>query len=588
MERGATLLQSAQYLEAARAFERAAQQSPTLADAHAMRADALMRGGKPEPALASVERALRLRPDWGEALVLRGNIEALLGRHPDAERSFRSALASVGDLPELRANLGHALQQQQRWAEALAAYEAALAKRPESASLHFWKGQMLWALSRPGDAEHSFRRAVALDGGLLDACRGLAVVLYQTRRYAEAEIPCRQVLDRDASAESIGQLCDILTAQGRHAEAETFLRERLSALPVDPALLNKLGGLFWRRGKVDEAIDAYRQAAACASSREDPRFIEAKVDEAVALLSLGRWHDGWDAYHWRYNRTALKSSYAELVDEPRQIANAGGTLRIRLRTDQGIGDELFFLRFAPALKRRGHRLVLVTGAKQIPLLRRLTDLFETVESEATVACDAELLCSDLPLATQEHLPPSLRFPVEPARVLRLRQRLRDFGPPPYLGVTWRAGPTLDEQLAGRLTWVYGKEVPIDDLAAVLRPLRATVVALQRRAYGGEHERFCETLGRAALDMSEVHDELEEALALLSLLDEYIGVSSTNMHLLAGIEGTRARVLVQTPAEWRWGLEGDSSPWFPNFRVYRQARDRSWDAAFAELATDLRR
>jgi hypothetical protein len=236
----------------------------------------------------------------------------------------------------------------------------------------------------------------------------------------------------------------------------------------------------------------------------------------------------------------------------------------------------------------GHRLVLVTGAKQAPVLRPLTDLFEAVESEATAPCDAELLCSDLPLATQQDLPPSLRFRVEPARVGRLRQRLQDFGPPPYLGVTWRAGATLDEQLAGRLAWVYGKAVPTEALGAVLRPLTATVVALQRRASGAEHEGLCRALGRAVLDMSEVHDDLEDTLALLYLLDEYIGVSSTNIHLLAGIEGKRARVLVQTPAEWRWGLEGDSSPWFPGLRLYRQARDRSWDAAFAQLAADLRR
>ena len=84
------LVQAAQYLDAARAFERAAQQSPTLADAHAMRADALMRAGTFEPALASVERALRLRPGWPEALMLRGNIEGLLGRHREAEATLTS------------------------------------------------------------------------------------------------------------------------------------------------------------------------------------------------------------------------------------------------------------------------------------------------------------------------------------------------------------------------------------------------------------------------------------------------------------------------------------------------------------------
>jgi hypothetical protein len=237
----------------------------------------------------------------------------------------------------------------------------------------------------------------------------------------------------------------------------------------------------------------------------------------------------------------------------------------------------------------GHRLLLLTGRKQVPLLSALTEVFDVVQAADTTAaapCDLALLCSDLPLVTREVLPASLRLRPEPERLCRLQAQLRSFGPPPYVGVTWRAGPTLEEQVQGRLTWVYGKQVPPEELAAVLRPLRATVVVLQRRISEAERSRFHKALGREALDLSGVHEDLRDALAALSLLDEYIGVSSTNMHLLAGVEAKRARVLVQRPAEWRWGLEGDSSPWFPGFRVYRQAPDRSWAGAFSELAADL--
>ena len=77
------------------------------------------------------------------------------------------------------------------------------------------------------------------------------------------------------------------------------------------------------------------------------------------------------------------------------------------------------------------------------------------------------------------------------------------------------------------------------------------------------------------------------LALLGLLDEYVGVSNANMHLLAGLGG-RARVLVPNPAEWRWMAAGTVSPWFPRFTVYRQASDRTWDQAKAQLRADLSR
>ena len=75
------------------------------------------------------------------------------------------------------------------------------------------------------------------------------------------------------------------------------------------------------------------------------------------------------------------------------------------------------------------------------------------------------------------------------------------------------------------------------------------------------------------------------LALLSLVDEYIGVSNTNMHLRAAV-GRTARVLVPRPAEWRWMARGASSPWFPGFSVYRQTLDGIWGGALASLRADL--
>lgn len=82
----------------------------------------------------------------------------------------------------------------------------------------------------------------------------------------------------------------------------------------------------------------------------------------------------------------------------------------------------------------------------------------------------------------------------------------------------------------------------------------------------------------------MNDDLREALAALSVLDEYVGVSNTNMHLMAGL-GRSARVLMPHPPEWRWLASGDESPWFPGFRIYRQLRNQSWKEALTRLQDD---
>ncbi|RPJ44071.1 MAG: hypothetical protein EHM16_16420 [Betaproteobacteria bacterium] len=87
------------------------------------------------------------------------------------------------------------------------------------------------------------------------------------------------------------------------------------------------------------------------------------------------------------------------------------------------------------------------------------------------------------------------------------------------------------------------------------------------------------------DFSDLNDDLESMLALLELIDDYVGVSNTNMHLRAAA-GRAARVLVPNPPEWRWLALGRASPWFPQFTVYRQSLRGDWNDALRTLARDL--
>jgi hypothetical protein len=86
------------------------------------------------------------------------------------------------------------------------------------------------------------------------------------------------------------------------------------------------------------------------------------------------------------------------------------------------------------------------------------------------------------------------------------------------------------------------------------------------------------------DLSNVAEDLNEVLPLLWALDDYVCVSNTNVHLLAGI-GRTARVLVPYPPEWRWMREGESQ-WFPAFKTYREPQSRGWEKPLLDLRRDL--
>jgi hypothetical protein len=112
-----------------------------------------------------------------------------------------------------------------------------------------------------------------------------------------------------------------------------------------------------------------------------------------------------------------------------------------------------------------------------------------------------------------------------------------------------------------------------------------LLVLQRRPRAGEIEKLRQTCGPRVADLSALNEDLEVMLALLARVDEYVGVSNTNMHLRAAL-GRGARVLVSSGAEFRWMAQGPMSPWFPLMRVYRQDASGSWKKAFEGLSNDL--
>jgi tetratricopeptide (TPR) repeat protein len=554
IERGMQLVRAGDFAEAGRSFERALQQMPELAEVHAMRADALMRAERLEPALASAERALRLQPAWGEALMLRGNIEALLERYPAAEASFRQALQLGGPGPSLQANLGNVLFEQQRFAEALEAYDQALRGNP-AADLLARRAKTLFALGRLDEATQAWEAVLERDPASLEAMEQLLLLYMGARRM-----------------DDLARLC----ARGG------------ALAPRDPAFRIGEGWLAAWAGDDEASIEKYRQAATLAP-KGDKLHHEAVLSEAMGLFKLGRWQEGWSRYLWRQDRDLLREVYPRLASDPGTIASAAAPLRIRVHFEQGLGDELFFLRFAPLVKARGHHLTYCTAPRLIALLEGQAHPFDRLvpSPEADPSpCDVELQTSDLALASGAGLAPPLPLLPEAARCGVMLERLRAFGPPPYVGVTWRAGLLPEEQLKFRDKPIWLKRTPAEMIGGLLRPARATVVILQRRPDPQERAQFLAALGREALDASDSNDDLRDALALLSLLDEYIGPSNTNMHLLAGLTGKKARVLLQMPPEWRWTKAGDESPWFPGFVLYRQDLAKSWEAAFARLRSDL--
>jgi hypothetical protein len=177
-------------------------------------------------------------------------------------------------------------------------------------------------------------------------------------------------------------------------------------------------------------------------------------------------------------------------------------------------------------------------------------------------------------------PPPLPLVPRDDRLAHARGVLDALGPPPWIALTWRGGTASAGPARTQV-----KEAPLERLGGALRGLPATWIGIQRLPREGEYARISEALGAPVHDRSAANDALEDMLALLACCDRYVTVSNANVHLRAGVGGP-IDVLVPQPPEWRWGVAGGRSPWFPEAIVHRQAIGGSWDAALVALRAGL--
>jgi tetratricopeptide (TPR) repeat protein len=558
-------------------------------------------------------------------------------------------------------NLGNAVRDQGRQREALDLYSHAIELEPALADAHGGIGQALHALARFEEAEAAYRRCLALQPESEAGHRNLASLLIDCGRFADAALVCEQALAlAPTSVELHLMLGNALAEQGRLTAALAVFRSAMNLAPDNPDVLWAYGFALRVTGATAQGMEYLEQVLEL--QPDAPEFRHAS---AGAYLALGDLRAGWKEYEWRTARRTFLADNPHLRLAAGLPANLSGK-KICLLREQGLGDELFFLRFAAQLKSRGAEITYLAHAKLASLLERVPALDRVItRQDALPAADSMMLAGDLPrllgrldsspyhapspslsapraATTSEgkyqepliksssrslpssvfvggrgpstvpdildsrlrgndktlldqgflkrlprvfypELPPPLALTVLPARLQGMKQRLNGFGPPPYIGMTWRAGIAPAQQRA--TAWLLHKALPLEELGAALREMDGTFLALQRNPESGEIGRLASLAGRPVHDLAALNEDLEAMLALLALLDEYIGVSNTNMHLRAGT-GRTARVLVPCPPEWRWMAAGDESPWFPGFRVYRQGVDGNWGGAFARLTREL--
>jgi len=431
---------------------------------------------------------------------------------------------------------------EQDFSSAIQLYDQAIALNPSHAEAYYKRGNALKNIGRPRDAIESYDKAIE-------------------RRPDFAFAYC----NRGVVQQSLGLATEALASYDL----------AISVDATDAMAHYNRALLMQENHRWEEALAGYERAISI-----NPQYAEAQFNRSLALMFLGDFERGWQAFEWRW-----KSAQRLSIGEERSFAQplwlgeesiAGK--RLLLHCEGGFGDTLQFCRYATLVAARGALVILETPPPLSGLLSNLEGASCVIDrGNPLPPFDYHCPLMSMPLALKTTLD---SVPADPRYVssnesdrARWRRRLGT-RTRPRVGLAWSGNPNnpIDPS----------RTISLADWIGHL-PLDFDYVCLQKEFRSADRETL-----RSNPWISLYEDELRDfsdTAALCDCLDLIVTVDTSVAHL-GGALGRPTWILLPFTPDWRWLRGRNDSPWYPTVKLYRQSVVGIWKDVFVRLAADL--
>lgn len=476
-----------------------------------------------DQALVHLDRAVELNPNYAEAHNNRGNLLRQLGRLEEAVAAYHTALQLKPGYAEAMSNLGAALIDQREYAAAVETLRRAIALNPGIALFHKNLGLALAGLNDMDGAEIAFKTCFGLPGG-------------------------------------------------RKEEATEVL------------LL--LGDLERSRGDLDAALHWYERAW-----RHSPGMGKAHMRYGTALMVKGDYRNAWPHFEARWSL-----EQTEVDKRPFTLPFWRGQAippdrKMLLFTEQGVGESLVLWSVLPELLGRGVTPVIECDRRMIPILERSFPGIEVYPrrnppERRLLAPDLAVQATLFDVAAVFRKSPAdctgaLPLRADSGRSAALQVRYRKGHAGPVIGIAWHSkNPTLGAPKSAQL----GELTPFLTLPGL------RFVDLQ---YGNRAEDRAALKAACGVDLiydTEIDQlkDLDAFAAQVAAMDLVITTSNTTAHM-AGALGKPTWVLLHkgVSPHWYWGVDGETTPWYPTVRLLRQPAFGDWRGLAETVAAELK-
>jgi tetratricopeptide (TPR) repeat protein len=406
----------------------------------------------------------------------------------------------------------------------------------------------------------------------------------QSGNYPEAQRLIYAEIQRNAGKVSSGladQLALLHMAAYNWSEARDLFLLIAARFPDNARVWRNIGQCSEIMGDYDTARDAFRESVQCFQAKpgpdsarawfglgaqlfrlgmpeigeawwregltKDATSSDAIYQRAQVKLALGMYEEGWQDFEARKQLRGYNDGIVArggLPNLPEWDGKSRGLVRCVM--SQGAGDVVMLSRYLPLIEQASGYPPMIHGGKPLqPWLDASFDLSDNA------ACDphdfvAHLDSMPLLLRRPEPIPPHCTNPWRRPR-----------NPLPRIGICWKGSPKhLNDK---------DRSSPGDP-----RPLLAS-------------EKW------ELVSLQHGHDfapkDYQETAELMRTLDAVVTVDTSVVHV-AGTLGVPTICIPPSCPEWRWGIRGETTPWYPSVTMVRRTRHDAWGEAWSRAKRKL--
>ncbi len=404
-----------------------------------------------------------------------------------------------------------------------------------------------------GDVEDALRQILThgIDPASAEAKRMMVMMHMRTKKMDEAKKLLDQLYIDVPDGLTFKMLGDWHFLVNDFQKSQNWYGRALSKIPNHPDIVHDYAVATVSMGKVDQGIQDFRKACELAPTRMD-----FKHHLAIMLVLGGYEKEGWEMMEYRMNVPGVVGAFPRPEAYWKGENLAGKT--IVLRTEQGFGDTIMFMRYASLI--HDQRPKKIYAFCQPAMTRFIEHYYPYVEAWNTTVPPPQDFDYHINLMS---LP----------NVFKDRHIIAPAVPPQGDGIAvcWFGSPTHKAD--------HLRTVGFERFMALMDEFP------KERWLCGAYGFFDNKPDNIAYFLHRAKDWLDSAQILRKEVKLVITVDTAIAHL-AGFLGIPVWLLLPKVPDFRWGMHGEQK-WYESIRTYRCGKVLDWDPVFERVRADLK-